>query len=241
MEEERIQKAYAGVIDYFRGQIMAGELKAGERIPPEREIAALLGVSRNSVREAIRIMDMMGIISSVQGSGNYITCDFQKSITETMAMMLAMDRLDFRQIGQVRNSLETLAYSLAVCQATEEEIRQMEDYVRKMDKSTDSQESVMLDKKLHYAFAAASRNVLIIDILEACSAVVHTFIENMRYEIQQTEERKGMLQKCQHDMELGLKTRDEKLGLDALGTPFKLVNQVLDEDRVDSFPGEGQE
>ena len=75
MEEERIQKAYAGVIDYFRGQIMAGELKAGERIPPEREIAALLGVSRNSVREAIRIMDMMGIISSVQGSGNYITCD----------------------------------------------------------------------------------------------------------------------------------------------------------------------
>ena len=63
MEEERIQKAYAGVIDYFRGQIMAGELKAGERIPPEREIAALLGVSRNSVREAIRIMDMMGIRS----------------------------------------------------------------------------------------------------------------------------------------------------------------------------------
>ena len=51
MEEERIQKAYAGVIDYFRGQIMAGELKAGERIPPEREIAALLGVSRNSVRD----------------------------------------------------------------------------------------------------------------------------------------------------------------------------------------------
>ena len=44
-----------------------------------------------------------------------------------------------------------------------------------------------------------------------------------------------------HDMVLGLKTRDEKLGLEALGTHFKLVNQVLDEDRVDSFPGEGQE
>ena len=84
---ERQQKAYKGVIDYFKKKIMDGELRPGEKLPPERDIAERLNVSRNSVREAIRIMDMTGVISSQQGSGNYITCEFQKSLAETMTMM----------------------------------------------------------------------------------------------------------------------------------------------------------
>lgn len=63
---ERQQKAYKGVIDYFKKKIMDGELRPGEKLPPERDIAERLNVSRNSVREAIRIMDMTGAISSQQ-------------------------------------------------------------------------------------------------------------------------------------------------------------------------------
>lgn len=61
---ERQQKAYKGVIDYFKKKILDGELRPGEKLPPERDIAERLNVSRNSVREAIRIMDMTGVISS---------------------------------------------------------------------------------------------------------------------------------------------------------------------------------
>ena len=89
---EKQEKAYKGVIEYFKNRIMAGELRPGEKLPPEREIAQMLEVSRNSVREALRIMDMTGVISSQQGSGNYITCEFQKSIAETMGMMFAMSQ-----------------------------------------------------------------------------------------------------------------------------------------------------
>ena len=63
---ERQQKAYKGVIDYFKKKILDGELRPGEKLPPERDIAERLNVSRNSVREAIRIMDMTGVISSQQ-------------------------------------------------------------------------------------------------------------------------------------------------------------------------------
>ena len=87
---ERQQKAYKGVIDYFKKKILDGELRPGEKLPPERDIAERLNVSRNSVREAIRIMDMTGVISSQQGSGNYITCEFQKSLAETMTMTTQM-------------------------------------------------------------------------------------------------------------------------------------------------------
>ena len=54
-------------------------------------------------------MDMTGVISSQQGSGNYITCEFQKSLAETMTMMFAMDQIDYRQISQIRQALECLA------------------------------------------------------------------------------------------------------------------------------------
>lgn len=107
---EKQQKAYKGVIDYFKQKIIDGELRPGEKLPPERDIAEQLSVSRNSVREAIRIMDMTGVISSQQGSGNYITCEFQKSLAETMTMMFAMDQIDYRQISQIRQALECLAF-----------------------------------------------------------------------------------------------------------------------------------
>ena len=54
---EKQEKAYKGVIEYFKNRIMAGELRPGEKLPPEREIAQMLEVSRNSVREALRNKD----------------------------------------------------------------------------------------------------------------------------------------------------------------------------------------
>ena len=62
-------KAYEKVIDYIQGEILKGDLKRGEKLPPERELAELLGVGRNSVREAMRTLSLMGFISSTQGGG----------------------------------------------------------------------------------------------------------------------------------------------------------------------------
>ena len=123
----REEKAYARVIEKVKTMILSGELKPGEKLPPEREFAEKLEVSRNSVREAIRIMYMMGIVSSQQGSGNYVTCEFQKSITETMAMMFAMDQVNDKQISQVRYSLEVLAFTLALDRVREENLAKMEE------------------------------------------------------------------------------------------------------------------
>lgn len=225
---EKQQKTYAGVVEYFRKKIMTGELRQGEKLPPEREIADTLGVSRHSVREAIRIMDMTGVISSKQGSGNYITGDFQKSITETMAMMLAMDQIDYRQISQVRYSLEMLAFSLALGKADETKIRRMEEYVNKLDKSADDKVNAELDKGIHYTLAEASGNILLFDILESCSGVIDNFIKDMRYEILRTEKRKGMLNECHRQLVAAMREGDEEKGVEALKRHYDMINQILD-------------
>ena len=213
----REEKAYARVIEKVKKMILSGELKPGEKLPPEREFAEKLEVSRNSVREAIRIMDMMGIVSSQQGSGNYVTCEFQKSITETMAMMFAMDQVNDKQISQVRYSLEVLAFTLALDRVREEDLAKMEECVEKLDKNGDSKNNATLDKIIHYTLARASGNQLLIDILEACSGVFDIFIEDMRYGILKNENRKTELNECHRHLVDALREGDREKGLQHLG------------------------
>ena len=71
---ERSERTYEKVVNYIQSEIWKGNLQRGERLPPERDLAELLGVSRNSVREALRTMSLMGFISSVHGAGKISIC-----------------------------------------------------------------------------------------------------------------------------------------------------------------------
>lgn len=77
---ETSERAYEKIINYVERQIMQGSYKKGDKLPPERELAALLGASRNSVREGLGILERMGVISSQQGAGNFISDNFEKTL-----------------------------------------------------------------------------------------------------------------------------------------------------------------
>ena len=74
------ERAYEKIINYVEQQVMHGRYKKGDKLPSERELAALLGASRNSVREGLGILERMGAISSQQGAGNFISDNFEKTL-----------------------------------------------------------------------------------------------------------------------------------------------------------------
>ena len=76
-QENIKEKPYQLVIDHVREEVLHGNLRPGDRLPGERELAEQLGVSRNSVREGLRILENMGVTSSQHGAGHYISlkCD----------------------------------------------------------------------------------------------------------------------------------------------------------------------
>ena len=111
---KKTKKAYEIVIDSIKEQIMNQELVLGQGLPPEREISEKLGVSRNSVREALKILTVMGVVSSRQGAGNYISGNFKGYMVDALSMMFMLDKLDYDQINQIRIGLEMQAYALAV-------------------------------------------------------------------------------------------------------------------------------
>ena len=82
-----MEKTYEKVVESIKNQVMDGTLVPGSKLPTERTLAKELDVSRNSVREGLRVLQNIGIISSQQGSGNYISLNFDQKMTEVLSFM----------------------------------------------------------------------------------------------------------------------------------------------------------
>ena len=227
MEDNGIhEKSYKKVIDYIKNKIRVGELKMGEKLPAERELSEILGVSRNSVREAIRTLDIMGAISSQQGAGNYLTGNFENNLVESMSMMFLLKQINYQQISQLRRALELQALSLAIDNISEQEIIQLEKIVSKLEHDTE-ENNVILDKKLHYNIALASRNTLIIDILHALTEVIDQFIVDLRREILSSDHSKDRLREAHNEMIKSLIKRDKNLAYEAINKHFSIIDEKL--------------
>ena len=100
--ENKTNRAYEVVIEAIKKKIKNGEIKKGEKLRPEREIAEDLGVSRASVREAVRALDVIGLIESRQGAGNYIKETFEESLIQPLSVMFLLEQNDFTEINEFR-------------------------------------------------------------------------------------------------------------------------------------------
>ena len=80
-------KVYLEIMRQIKEGIRSGQLKKGDRLPSERQMAEQLRVSRATVREAIRSLEIMGLINCVQGEGNFIPKNLDNSLTEPMSLI----------------------------------------------------------------------------------------------------------------------------------------------------------
>lgn len=217
-------KAYEKVIDYVKNKILNGELRLGEKLPPERELAQTLDVSRNSVREAIRTLDIMGVLSSQQGAGNYVSSNFEKNLVESMAMMFILQEMNYEQLSQLRAGIEIKALDLAVDNKTQEQMLLLKQIVSEMAVSKNEERNVVLDKKLHFTIAQASNNKLIIDILHALSSVMDIFISDLRREILSNSYSGDQLQESHEKLVECIERGDKEGAHQAMLNHFSIVD-----------------
>ncbi len=227
MEESGNQeKSYMKVINYIKKQIRHGELSIGGKLPAERELSEILGISRNSVREAIRTLDNMGIIESQHGAGNFLTGKFESSLEESLSMLFLLNQIDYNQISQLRRALELEALLLAIDNMSDEEIHSLNHLVSQLEKETE-ENNVILDKRMHYTIALASNNTLIVSILQALSEVLDRFIVDLRREILSQEDSRRGLMEAHNEMIKSLMTRDKKLAYEAINKHFDIIDEKL--------------
>ena len=222
------QKSYTKVINYIKQQIREGNLTSGSRLPAERDLSQLLGVSRNSVREAIRTLDIMGIISSQQGAGNYLTGNFENNLVESLSMMFLLNQINYKQISQLRRGLEMQALMLAIDNITKEQIKELTQVVTELEHTTE-EHNIVLDKKLHYTIATASGNTLIKDILQALSDLINQFIVDLRREILSSPDSKIILQEAHYEILQSLIKKDKNLAYEAINKHFGIIDEKLEQ------------
>ena len=173
----RPKKLSEEIVKQIQSRISDGHLKPGERIPSERNLASLLGVSRPSVREAMVMLETMGLIEARQGGGTYVRSLTESSLSLPLTDMLAKDPKLLRELLEVRMGIECWSAYLAAKRATEEDIQKIGSYVDEMNNSLKQGWDPKLDCQFHDAIAAATHNTMQLHILNTVHNLFTATIE----------------------------------------------------------------
>ena len=224
---EKNEKAYEKVIDHIKNEIWQGTLKRGERLPPERELAETLGVSRNSVREAIRTLGLMGFVSSTQGAGNFVTCDIEQNLRESLRMMVLLGETNYLQISQLRRGLEGENARLAAERLTPKQAARLRELVRLMREEADAQKASAYDQEFHVLLCEASGNRLIKAFFGAMLSTINDFISTMYVRIVADPVQADALHSAHQGLAEALAARDGAAAAQAMNGHFEVVDASI--------------
>lgn len=178
------EKVYKIIMKQIKDIVKSGELKRGDKLPSERELALRLNVSRTSVREAIKALETLGLVESKHGGGNYIKNNFEDILLEPLSIAFMLLGSNNSEILELRKVIEPEVASIAAKNITENEIKELENIIEKLSKTTDSKICASLDKEFHYVIAKASKNHLLSTIVFSVSSLIEEYIdESKMYEI----------------------------------------------------------
>ena len=168
----RSARLYEQITEQIQSRIMAGELRPGDKLPPERELAEQFGVSRTAVREAVKALHEKGLIEVQPGKGTFIsniTASTSEVMRDSLDLIVNVGLVNgLVDLVQVRALLEPGIAALAAEMATAEDIQAMQQAVDTMDTALDDADVyVEADLEFHRALAKASQNSLITILLDS--------------------------------------------------------------------------
>jgi len=142
--------------------VRSGDLKAGDRLPPEPDLAQMLGVSRGSLREALKGLMYLGLIKSRAGDGTYIQSSLSRVLNQHFQWMILLDEVKHLEIYELRKIIEPDAAALAAKRATRADIECLEAALDGLGEGRGNPELFhAFDIQFHDAFAQASGNAAI--------------------------------------------------------------------------------
>ncbi|MGB9868152.1 MAG: FadR/GntR family transcriptional regulator [Bacillota bacterium] len=166
----RTRKVYEEIVQQVKDLIANGVLRPGDKLISERELADKLRVSRASVREALSVLESMGIIESRPGEGTFVRDTTADAIIEPLAVMVVKDRDTGFALLEVRRILEVEGAALAATRATDEDLQKIEDCLKEMRAEVERGDiGDVSDYKFHYALAEATHNPVLVRVMSTIS------------------------------------------------------------------------
>ena len=159
-------------IDVIKQMIVNGELRPGQRLPAERDLAAQLGLSRPSLREAIRALIALNILESRHGEGTFVSTLEPELLSEPIDFLLRVNDDSLHALFEARRVLEAGVASLAAVRATDLELTELEDFAKRgRTKVADIDAFIEHDIEFHARISRAARSPILASLLGSVSAL----------------------------------------------------------------------
>ena len=171
------------IIDNVANALMRGELKAGDRLPSEMELAQQLGAGRSAVREAMKVLEALGVIDIRRGNGTYIVDSPSPALLSPLVFAIMLEANDTEELFELRRLIEIGYCELTAQKANstdwlkiEGAAKTLEDYIERGEHNID--QLVRLDLEFHFAVLDATHNPLVIKIGRAVEELFFASIRN---------------------------------------------------------------
>lgn len=217
----RVSEQIAGSLKRL---IATGQLKVGDRLPPERELAEHLEVSRNSIREALHTLELRGLIESRQGGGTFVREAGLDSIREPLTSLLITREGVIAEILDARRLMEPPMARRAAMNATAEQIAAMQRILGRQEQAVKNGESgTEEDTQFHHTLAEATGNSVIVKMVEAMVEVLYASRERTL----QTEDRSHASLRGHHKVLEAIARRDPERAYSAMLEHLGDVEHVI--------------
>jgi len=158
-------------ISTIKAMIVSGELKPGQRLPPEKELSERLGLSRNSLREAVKSLEVIRVLDVRRGDGTFVTSLEPRLLLEAMSFVVDLHQdSSVIEIFEVRRVLEPFAAGLAAAKISAEQLDALAASLGSVDESTPVEDLVAHDLEFHRLITEASGNDYLSSLVESMSS-----------------------------------------------------------------------
>ena len=165
----KASRLYEQIVQQVEESILSGQLKPGDQLPAERDLAQRFGVSRTAVREAVKALREKGLVEAYSGRGTFVTNGTSQAIRQSLDLMVRINQQDgATHLAELRHMLEPEIAAVAATRIEEQLLGTMRDAVAAMDRSLhDPDAYVEADLDFHLALAEAAGNPLILSLLDS--------------------------------------------------------------------------
>jgi GntR family transcriptional repressor for pyruvate dehydrogenase complex len=159
------------VVEYVRGLIDKGEIRPGDRLPPERELARTLRISRSSLRSGIGFLSAMGVLKSRHGAGTFVSDGPPALDSSSLSVLGSLHGFLPWQMFEARIVIESSLAALAAERATDENLAELSEEVSEMYAALDDPQQYLIhDIRFHRAIARAAGNPILATLMETITA-----------------------------------------------------------------------
>ena len=183
------KKVSSQIAEQIRSSILNGEFSPGDKLPPERELAEMFGVSRPSVREALNILAAAGLVESYQGGGTLVKSLVETATGSPLSELIKIEQERALDVIEVRKCMEGWTSYYAAQRALPEDLRRLESIVAEMQRNLEGiKPSQDLDAHFHIVIAQATHNIVWLHMMQSIFDAMKEFQKSVWRAVYLTQE-----------------------------------------------------